>query len=134
MIPAALVLLISPPIMLKATITTGGGQTVILEGDATEIGQALLSLGSSSPAVKRGPGRPPKALSLATNGHSAPAPKARKPVSPEVARARVLQGQYLGALRGLSATDKKKVQAITKEKGVAAGLAQAKAIGKTKKK
>ena len=36
-------------------------------------------------------------------------------VSPNVARARKLQGQYLGALRTLSAADKAKVKALAKE-------------------
>jgi hypothetical protein len=46
--------------------------------------------------------------------------KARKPMkmSPKLARARKLQGQYLGALRSLTEADKAKVKAVAKDKGV----------------
>ena len=49
---------------------------------------------------------------------------ARKPMkmSPKLARARKLQGQYLGALRGLADADKAKVKQIAREKGVPEAL------------
>jgi hypothetical protein len=56
---------------------------------------------------------------------SAPkAGKARKPMkmSPKLARARKLQGQYLGALRGLVDADKAKVKQVAKDKGVPEAL------------
>src|SRR3712207_6850737 len=52
----------------------------------------------------------------------AAAAKPRKPVTPEVARKRALQGQYMAIVRGLGAGDKKRVQALAKERGVEAGL------------
>jgi hypothetical protein len=58
---------------------------------------------------------------------SAPKPVASKPAAakkaakttPKVARARKLQGQYLGALKSLKGADRAKVKAVAKEKGVA---------------
>jgi hypothetical protein len=54
------------------------------------------------------------------------APKA----SPKLARARKLQGQYLGALKSLSEADKAKVKAVAKDKGVADALKLAKSFKK----
>ena len=54
--------------------------------------------------------------------------KKAKKASPKVARARKLQGQYLGALRALSAADKAKVKAVAKEKGVAAAVKMARGM------
>jgi hypothetical protein len=55
---------------------------------------------------------------------AAKAVKARKPMkmSPKLARARKLQGQYLGALRGLADADKAKVKQVAKDKGVPEAL------------
>jgi hypothetical protein len=50
--------------------------------------------------------------------------------TPKVARARKLQGQYLGSLRALSAADKAKVKAVAKEKGVAEAVKMAAGIRK----
>jgi hypothetical protein len=50
---------------------------------------------------------------------------AKKKASPKVARARKLQGQYMGALRALSAADKAKVKAVAKDKGVAEAVKMA---------
>jgi hypothetical protein len=47
-----------------------------------------------------------------------PAKKVKK-VTPKVARARKLQGQYLGALKSLVGEDRAKVKQVVKEKGVA---------------
>jgi hypothetical protein len=47
------------------------------------------------------------------------AAKKAKKATPKVARARKLQGQYLGALKSLKGTDRAKVKAVAKEKGVA---------------
>jgi hypothetical protein len=54
------------------------------------------------------------------------APKA----SPKLARARKLQGQYLGALKSLSEPDKAKVKAVAKDKGVADALKLVKSLKK----
>jgi hypothetical protein len=56
-----------------------------------------------------------------------PRPTAAKPakarkvkkVTPKVARARKLQGQYLGALKSLQGADRAKVKQMAAEKGVA---------------
>jgi hypothetical protein len=53
--------------------------------------------------------------------------KARK-VAPKVARARKLQGQYLGALRGLGQADRAKVKAVANDKGVAAAVKMARGM------
>ena len=45
--------------------------------------------------------------------------KKAKQATPKVARARKLQGQYLGALKSLKGADRAKVKAVAKEKGVA---------------
>jgi hypothetical protein len=58
-------------------------------------------------------------------GAARPAGRKAKKVTPKVARARKLQGQYLGALRALSAADRAKVKAVAKEKGVAAAVKMA---------
>ncbi len=55
--------------------------------------------------------------------------KARK-ASPKLARARKLQGQYLGALKSLSEADKAKVKAVARDKGVADALKLAKSLKK----
>jgi hypothetical protein len=59
-----------------------------------------------------------------TDRVAASAAKARKPMkmSPKLARARKLQGQYLGALRGLADADKAKVKQVAKDKGVPEAL------------
>jgi hypothetical protein len=48
-----------------------------------------------------------------------PAAKKAKKATPKVARARKLQGQYLGALKSLAGADRAKVKAVAKDKGVA---------------
>ena len=60
------------------------------------------------------------------------AAKARKApkASPKLARARKLQGQYLGALKSLGEADKAKVKALAKDKGVAVALKLAKSLKK----
>jgi hypothetical protein len=60
---------------------------------------------------------------------AAPARKAPK-ASPKLARARKLQGQYLGALKSLTEADKAKVKAVAKDKGVADALKLAKSLKK----
>jgi hypothetical protein len=130
--------------MITATIQTAAG-TVTLEGDAAEIGQALASLGASPRSggrsilsgslARRGPGRPRKDAGAGGNGQAVQQARPRKPVSAAVARKRQIQGQYMGTIRSLPPAEKKRVQAIAQEKGVVAGLKEAKAIlAKTKKK
>jgi hypothetical protein len=57
----------------------------------------------------------------------APARKAAK-ASPKLAKARKLQGQYLGALKSLNEAEKSKVKAVAKDKGVADALKLAKSL------
>jgi hypothetical protein len=63
---------------------------------------------------------------------SAPAKKAAKQASPKVARARKLQGKYLGAMRGLSADDRARVRAVAQDKGVAEAVKLAMTLKKPK--
>jgi hypothetical protein len=51
-----------------------------------------------------------------------PAAKKAKSATPKVARARKLQGQYLGALKSLKGANRAKVKAVAKDKGVAAAV------------
>lgn len=67
-----------------------------------------------------------------TAAKAAPARKAPRS-SAKLARARKLQGQYLGALRSLGAADKAKVKQVVKAKGVAAGLKLAASLKAAKK-
>jgi len=83
------------------------------EADAAERVQGALAGAFGTPA-KRGPGRPA--------GQASAAGRKKMTVTPKVAQARKLQGQYLGALRALSASDKAKVKALAKQKGVAAAV------------
>jgi hypothetical protein len=57
-------------------------------------------------------------VTQATGAKPATAKKAKK-VTPKVARARKLQGQYLGALKSLTGADRAKVKQMAAEKGVA---------------
>jgi hypothetical protein len=72
-------------------------------------------------------------LSRAAPATSVRPPAARKAVasqpvrrqakmSPKLARTRKLQGQYLGAMRGLEVSQRARVKKVTAVKGVAAGL------------
>ena len=67
----------------------------------------------------------------ATAVKAAPARKAAK-ASPKLARARKLQGQYLGALKSLGDSEKAKVKAVAKDKGVAEALKLAASLKKNK--
>ena len=58
------------------------------------------------------------------------AAKKAKKATPKVARARKLQGQYLGALKSLKGADRAKVKAVAKDKGVAEALKLATGIKK----
>jgi hypothetical protein len=62
-----------------------------------------------------------------------PAAKKVKKATPKVARARKLQGQYLGALKSLTGADRAKVKQIAAEKGVAEAVKLAAGMKNTKK-
>jgi hypothetical protein len=68
---------------------------------------------------------------IAPTAKAAPAKKA-KTASPKVARARKLQGKYLGAMRALSGDDRARVQAVAKDKGVAEAVKLAMTLKKPK--
>ena len=107
--------------------------TAAAESAAAQRIQAAIA-GAFDVPQKRRPGRPAK-QAVAPVAHVAgkePVGKKVRAVTPKVVRARKLQGQYLGALRALSAADKAKVQAVAKENGVAAAVKMAKGLRKGK--
>jgi hypothetical protein len=55
---------------------------------------------------------------------------AKKVLSPKAARARKLQGQYLGALKSLKGADRERIRRAAKEKGVAEAVKLAKTLKK----
>jgi hypothetical protein len=57
-------------------------------------------------------------------------PKKAKKATPKVARARKLQGQYLGALKSLEGADRAKVKQTAAEKGVAEAVKLAQSLKK----
>jgi hypothetical protein len=87
---------------------------------------ALVAALDGSPG--RGPGRGKSALAPAGTKPARRAPKA----TAKLARARKLQGQYLGALRSLGQADRAKVKALAKAKGVAAAVKLAVSLKKPK--
>jgi hypothetical protein len=96
--------------------------TAVVEASAIARVQAVFAGAFGIPA-KRGPGRPPKSAAVAPS----PARKMKK-ASPKVARARKLQGQYLGALKSLTGAARAKVKAVAKAKGVAVAVKLAKGM------
>ena len=106
---------------LTAIIDTFVNQiTAAVESAAAQRLQAAIAGAFGTPQKGR-PGRPAK---QAVAPVVAPKAAGRR-VTPKVTRARKLQGQYLGALRALSAADKAKLRAVAKEKGVAAAVKMA---------
>ncbi len=105
--------------------------TAAVESAAAQRLQAAIA-GAFGAPQERGPGRPAQQAVAPVAHVAAPkvAGKKVRRVTPKVIRARKLQGQYLGALRALSAADKAKVQAVAKEKGVAAAVKMAKGLKK----
>jgi hypothetical protein len=77
-----------------------------------------------------------KKYRAARKAKGAPATAAKSPVkkakkaTPKVARARKLQGKYLGALKSLTGANRAKVKAVAKEKGVAAAVKMALSLKK----
>jgi hypothetical protein len=68
---------------------------------------------------------------VATAAKPAPA-KESKPASPKVARARKLQGKYLGAMRALTGDDRARVKLVAQEKGVAEAVKLAMTLKRAK--
>jgi hypothetical protein len=100
--------------------------TAAVESAAAQHLQAAIAGAFGTPQKGR-PGRPAKQAVAPVAAPKAAAKKVRR-VTPKVIRARKIQGQYLGALRALSAADKAKVQAVAKEKGVVAAVKMAKGM------
>ena len=103
--------------------------TAAVEASAVARIQAALSTAFGIPA-RRKPGRPPR--QVAAVAAAAPPAKKRKKASPELIRARKLQGQYLGALKSLNVSDKAKVKAVAKDKGVAVAVKLAASLKRKK--
>ena len=93
--------------------------------------EAALATAFGAPK-KRGPGRPPKQAVAPVASRKAAGKTKRKASSAKLARARKLQGRYLGALKSLTGADRAKVKAVAKEKGVAAAVAMAAGMKKGK--
>jgi hypothetical protein len=75
-------------------------------------------------AVRKAKGAPATAAKSAA--------KKSKKASPKVARARKLQGQYLGALKSLTGANRARVKAVAKKKGVAAAVKMVLSLKKPK--
>jgi hypothetical protein len=73
-----------------------------------------------------------KAKDTQATGTSAATARKVKRTTPKVARARKLQGQYLGALKSLTGADRAKVKKIAAEKGVAEAVKLAQSLKKAK--
>ncbi len=68
--------------------------------------------------------------SSAANGSAAAKPARKLRLTPKAAKARKLQGQYLGALRTLKDEARTRVKKLAQEKGVAEALKLAQSLGK----
>jgi hypothetical protein len=111
---------------LEALVQNFVGQLVAaVEADVSRRIQGAFSsaLGSTAgaAATRRPVGRPPSSLYT-------PVSRPAKPVSRELAAARKLQGQYLGALRGLKPADHAKVKALAHEKSLEAAIKLARSL------
>jgi hypothetical protein len=83
---------------------------------------------------RRGPGRPPKSggANRGISAPAAPAPGATRKIrnTAKAARARQLQGRYIGALRSLSGAARERVKKIARDKGVAEAIVAAKSLAR----
>ena len=101
-----------------------GSLTAAIEADVARRLQGVVAsaLGMSAASAAE----PRRAVAKST----AVASPVRRPkkVSPELVQARKLQGQYLGALRGLKPVDHARVKALAHEKGLPAAIKLAHSI------
>jgi hypothetical protein len=95
----------------------------VVEAAATDRVRAVVA-GVLGTQTRRPPGRPRKT----TSQPALAAPASRKRASARVARARRLQGRYLGLLKGLKGDDRSRLKAVASEQGVAAALKFARAL------
>jgi len=75
--------------------------------------------------------RQERKTSPSSSAQASPAKKATK-ATPKAARARKLQGQYMGSLKSLTGADREKVKQTAKDKGVAEAVKLALSIKKSK--
>jgi hypothetical protein len=95
---------------------------VEVEGQPEEIGQLIRAFSEGAPQRARR-GRPARVMSTPTSR-----PARRQPVSPAVAKARKLQGQFMGLTRQLKGADKAKVREVLQAKGKEAAIAEARKL------
>jgi len=117
---------------ITALVTTFATQltAAVEQSVATRVRAAVARLTGASfaPAFgsvpkRRGPGRPPK------NGFAlAAAAKPKKPVSPQVAAARVLTGRYMGLLRTLPKAEQSTIKKLRATKGLQAAISALKTM------
>jgi uncharacterized membrane protein YccC len=72
-----------------------------------------------------------KAAAPASAAKAWPAKTAKK-ATPKAARARKLQGQYMGSLKSLTGSDRERVKQTAKDKGVAEAVKLALSLKKSK--
>jgi hypothetical protein len=107
----------------------------VMHDEISELEERLASLRSAAVEpvkhlVRRGAKAVTEAVTNLTGKASAPK-KRKKPVSPEVAASRQLQGQYLGYMRQIPKTKRASFQKISRTEGrEAAVAAMKKALGK----
>jgi hypothetical protein len=114
---------ISPEV--EALVRSFSGRLIAaIEADVARRLQGVLAsaLGASA-AFVAAPRKPVRKSSSVARPVRRP-----KKVSRELAQARKLQGQYLGALRGLKPADHARVKAVAHEKGLPAAIALAHSI------
>ena len=101
-----------------------GNLTAAIEADvARRLQGVVASVLGTTAASAAAPRR-----SVAQSSPVASPVRRPKRVSPELAQARKLQGQYLGALRGLKPVDHARVKALAHEKGLPAAIKLAHSI------
>lgn len=76
--------------------------------------------------------RPKAAAVQAPAAKAKSAPKAQRPVSAQVRARRVMQGKYMGAIRGLSATQLAQVKKVRVEQGYEKALSLAGSFNRSK--
>ena len=107
---------------LRPLIAQFVSRVVSLVNDATD--QRVRGLVSTALGPSRG-ARPATALAPLVATGDAPSlvmARPKRPLSPKAARARRLQGQYLGALRSLTPDQRKRVTTLARDKGVPEAL------------
>jgi hypothetical protein len=101
-----------------------GSLTAAIEADVARRLQGVVASVLGTPAASAAVAR----RSVAKSSAVASPVRRPKKVSPELAQARKLQGQYLGALRGLKPVDHARVKALAHEKGLPAAIKLAHSI------